>query len=178
MKTIQNSEIYENKEYHTIESFTYSVKVAAKDKKLTLVIGDPAECIYDDDWDRIAASYGCDADNFWFEQGFDGVVTDDNDEIVGIMQCGEDYGYWTIASFSKTDYRCDTAHFGVFDAQYCYSIEELKEDKHVRVLELDDSDEYEIELHYFDGTFTIKVNNRIDEKIYTQERLTIDDIKY
>lgn len=37
---------------------------------------------------------------------------------------------------------------------------------------------YENKLHYFDGTFTIKVNNRIVEKIYTQERLTIDDIKY
>ena len=178
MKTIQNTEIYENKDYHTIESFTYSVKVAAKDKKLTLVIGDPAECIYDEDWDRIAASYGKTADDFWYEDGFNGVVTDDNDEIVGIMQSGDDYGYWTIASFSKTDYICDTAHFGIFDAQYCYGIEELKEDKHVRVLELDDSDEYEIRLHYFDGTFTIKVNNRIVEKIYTQERLTIDDIKY
>ena len=78
MKTVQNSEIYENKDCRTIESFTYSVKVAAKDKKLTLVIGDPAECIHDDDWERIAASYGCDADNFWFEDGFDGVVKDDN----------------------------------------------------------------------------------------------------
>lgn len=178
MEKIQNTEIYEHKDYCTIESFTYSVKVAAKDKKLTLVIGDPAECIYDEDWDNIAASYGYDADNFWCEDGFDGVVTDDNDEIVGIMQCGEDYGFWTISSFSKTDYRCDTSHFGVFDAQYCYGIEELKKDEHVRVLELDDNDEYEIELDYFDGTFTIKVNNRIVEKIYTQERLTIDDIKY
>ena len=178
MKTVQNTEIYENISYHTLKRFTYSVKVAAKDKKLTLVIGDPAECIYDDNWDRIAASYGRDADDFWFEEGFDGVVTDDNDEIVGIMQRGDDYGYWTIASFSKTDYRCDTSHFGIFDAQYCYSLEELKEDKYVRVLELDDSDEYEIELHYFDGTFTIKVNNRIVEKIYIHERLTIDDIKY
>ena len=66
----------------------------------------------------------------------------------------------------------------MFDTQYCYDIEELKEDKHVRVLELDDSDKYEVELHYFNGTFTIKVNDRIVEKIYIQERLTIDDIKY
>lgn len=178
MKKIPNSEIFENEDCYTIKRFTYSVKVAAKDKKLTLVIGDPAECIFDDDWDSIAASYGKSADDFWFEDGFDGVVTDDDDEIVGVMQGGEDYGYWTVSSFSKTDYRCDTAHFGVFDAQYCYSIEELKEDKYIRVLELDDSDEYEIELDYFNGTYIIKVNDRIVEKIYTQERLTIDDIKY
>ena len=178
MKTVQNTEIYENRDYHTIESFTYSVKVAAKDKKLTLVIGDPAECIDNNYWERIAESYGCDVDDFWDEDGFNGVVTDENGEIVGIMQCGEDYGWWTIASYTKTDYRCDTAHFGIFDAQYCYDIEQLKENKYIRVLELDDSDEYEVELHYFNGTFTIKVNNRIVEKIYTQTRWTIDDVKY
>lgn len=149
-------------ESYSSSSDSYSETIDTEGEKLTMVIGDPCYILDDDIYE-----------NCWAPDYEDGIITDDNN-IIGFVH-GTAFGYGSYNSMSGKTYVDDAGALGIFDSSYCKDIEELRNDKNVTVIDVDDADSHTIKLSYEDGTFSFYIDNDNVEEIYTGDSQEDDE---
>lgn len=166
---MNNKKLYENiitsvaksvktkiNESYSNRSDSYTETIDTEGEKLTMVIGDPCYILDDDIYE-----------NCWGPKYENGIITDDNN-IVGFVH-GTAFGDGVYDSMSAETYDVDSGALGIFDLSYCKGITELRKNKHVKIVDVNDADSHTIKLSYEDGTFSFYIDNDPVEEIYTGE---------
>ena len=114
-----------------------------------LVIADPCYVLKDDVYEY----------DFLALDNANGVIGD----AIGLVH-GTYYGDGGYDSESGLNYGVDAGALGIYDAKYC---KPKYQSESVREIEVDPTEEHEVELEYDAGTFYISIDGEVIEEIYT-----------
>lgn len=116
-----------------------------------LVIADPCYVLQDEVYDT----------DFLGRDDHNGVIGD----AIGLVH-GTYYGDGDYDSESGLNYGVDAGSLGIYDTKYC---KPKYQSESVREIEVDPTEEHEVELEYDAGTFYISIDGEVIEEIYTAQ---------
>lgn len=135
-----------NEAYARDEHETYEMTVSDCS---TLVIADPCYVLQDEVYDT----------DFLGRDDHNGVIGD----AIGLVH-GTYYGDGGYDSESGLNYGVDAGSLGIYDIKYC---KPKYQSESVREIEVDPTEEHEVELEYDAGTFYFSIDGEVIEEIYT-----------
>lgn len=135
-----------NEAYARDEHETYEMTVSGCS---ALVIADPCYVLQDDVYEY----------DFLTLDNANGVIGD----AIGLVH-GTYYGDGGYDSESGLNYGVDAGSLGIYDTKYC---KPKYQSESVREIEVDPTEEHEVELEYDAGTFYFSIDGEVIEEIYT-----------
>ena len=135
-----------NEAYTRDEHETYEMTVSDCS---ALVIADPCYVLQDKVYDT----------DFLGRDDHNGVIGD----AIGLVH-GTYYGDGGYDSESGLNYGVDAGSLGIYDTKYC---KPKYQSESVREIEVDPTEEHEVELEYDAGTFYFSIDGEVIEEIYT-----------